>query len=111
LIASALGAAFIGVLFAASYANLSDARLEWGLIALVASLGGLVGSLLDSVLGAALQAQYICAVTGRYTERSHTNGIPNSLRHGLRWFTNDTVNFASTMAVTAFAAAVYAILR
>ncbi|MEI6875149.1 MAG: DUF92 domain-containing protein [Spirochaetota bacterium] len=111
LVASALGAAFIGVLFAASYASLSDARVEWGLIALVASLGGLLGSLIDSVLGAALQAQYTCVVTGRYTERSHTDGKANVLRRGLRWFTNDTVNFASTMTVTAAAALVYSFIR
>ena len=110
-LASALGAAFIGVLFAASYASIADARIEWGLIALIASLGGFAGSVLDSLLGAAFQAQYRCAVTGLYTERPSTDGMPNILTRGLRWFTNDVVNFASTTAVTAAAAGFYILFR
>ena len=110
-VASAMGAAFIGLLFAASYASFSKSRIEWGLVVLISSIGGLLGSVVDSILGAALQAQYTCVVTGSYTERSHTDGRPNILRSGLRWFTNDVVNFASTMAVTAVAALVYFLLR
>lgn len=109
-LASALGSAFIGLLFAASYASLADARIEWGLIALIASLGGFAGSVIDSLLGAAFQAQYSCAVTGRYTERPSSEGLPNTLVRGLRWFNNDLVNFASTAAVTLAAAGVYALL-
>jgi uncharacterized protein (TIGR00297 family) len=110
-LASAAGAAFIGLLFAASYAGLSDVRMDWGLVVLIATLGGLLGSIVDSVLGAALQAQYTCVVTGAYTERSHTDGLPNILVKGLRWFTNDAVNFASTAMVTVLAALVYALIR
>ncbi|MDA8412015.1 MAG: DUF92 domain-containing protein [Treponema sp.] len=110
-LASALGAAFIGLLFAASYASLADARIEWGLIALIASLGGFAGSVIDSLLGAAFQAQYRCVVTGLYTERPSTDGKPNMLTRGMAWFTNDVVNFASTAAVTIVAAGVYAVLR
>jgi len=110
-LASALGAAFIGVLFAASYASLANARIEWGLIALIASLGGFAGSVIDSILGAAFQAQYRCAVTGLYTERPSTDGTPNILTRGMRWFNNDVVNFASTAAVTAAAAGIYAFIR
>lgn len=110
-LASALGAAFIGVLFAASYASLADARVEWGLIALIASLGGFAGSVIDSLLGAAFQAQYTCVVTGLYTERPISDGKPNILVRGLRWFNNDLVNFASTIAATAVATGAYAIFR
>lgn len=110
-LASALGAAFIGLLFAASYAGFADAGVEWGLIALIASLGGFAGSVIDSLLGAAFQAQYRCVVTGLYTERPSTDGRPNILTRGLSWFTNDVVNFASTVAVTLSAAGIYAILR
>lgn len=110
-LASALGAAFIGVLFAASYASIADANIEWGLIALIAALGGFAGSVIDSLLGAAFQAQYTCAVTGLYTERPSTDGKPNILNRGHRWFTNDVVNFTSTTAVTLAGAALYALFR
>jgi len=110
-LASALGSAFIGMLFAASYASLSPLRIEWGLIAVVASLGGFAGSVIDSVLGAAFQAQYSCVVTGRYTERSMTDGRANLLVRGRRWFTNDLVNFASTIVATSAAVSIFLLFR
>ncbi len=110
-LASGMGSAFIGLLFAASYASMAEVRLEWGLMVAIASLAGFAGSVVDSMLGAAFQAQYTCVVTGRYTERPHTDGQANVLVRGFRWFTNDVVNFASTMTVTAAAAGIYTLVR
>lgn len=124
-LASALGAAFIGALFAIAYgtAPASLAGLagvagaagaaraasagDIGAIALVAAIGGFAGAFIDSLLGATLQAQYSCARTGRYTERTHSDGLPNLLVRGIRWIDNDLVNFAATAAASLASAYIY----
>ena len=95
LVASSAGALAIGlVLLAGELAERSDWRL-WLLAA--ALLGGLGGSLADSLLGATAQAMYRSA--GGETER-HTalDGTPNRLLRGLPWMNNDLVNFLSSLA-------------
>lgn len=109
-LASALGAAFIGLLFAAAYGLDPVPKASWGLVALIAAGSGFAGSVLDSVLGAAIQAQYTCIVTGRYTERPRTDGRPNVLVRGFRWVTNDMVNFLSTLSATALSAILYTLV-
>ena len=60
------------------------------------SLGGLGGSLLDSLLGASVQAIYTCPACQKETERHpyHTCGAPTTLRKGWPWLNNDWVNAA-----------------
>ena len=62
-------------------------------------LGGLVGSLFDSVLGATVQAIYWCPTCKKETERhpTHTCGSPTSQVRGWSWFNNDMVNFACSL--------------
>lgn len=67
--------------------------------ALAVSSFGFAGMLLDSVLGAALQARYRGA-DGRPTDRARP-GSP--LIGGYRWMTNDLVNVVSIAATTALA--------
>jgi uncharacterized membrane protein len=97
--------------FAAAYGAVLAPTARWGLLAVIAAGGGFCGSVIDSLLGAALQAQYTCAKTGRYTERPHTDGMPNILVRGYRWITNDAVNLMSTVAATALAAGAYLVVR
>ena len=60
--------------------------------------GGAAGALLDSVLGASLQAMRWCASCAVACETNpHHCGAPTSLRRGLGWLENDAVNLAATL--------------
>ncbi|MFW5694978.1 MAG: DUF92 domain-containing protein [Alkalispirochaeta sp.] len=103
LIAGTGGALFIGLWFAVSYVVVHG----WNgaeLLAMVAAItgGGFLGSLLDSVLGATVQAQYWDETRATHTERRHTaGGIPNRLVKGAHYLTNDAVNALSGALATA----------
>ncbi|MGH2582111.1 MAG: DUF92 domain-containing protein [Anaerolineales bacterium] len=60
---------------------------------------GLVGSYVDSLLGATVQAIYYCPSCKKETERfpEHTCGTKTVHRRGWRWLTNDWVNFLSAL--------------
>lgn len=94
ILAALGGAAVIGIvaiLFSSS---------PRGLVALfIIILGGLVGSLFDSMLGATVQAIYWCPTCNKETERHplHTCGSPTQQIRGLSWINNDVVNFACSV--------------
>ena len=69
------------------------------LIILLIGLGGLAGSLADSLLGATWQAIYTCPSCNKETERHplHTCGTPTTQIRGLSWLNNDWVNTACTI--------------
>ena len=62
------------------------------------TLGGLAGSLADSLLGATIQAQYRCPVCGKLTERlTHCEDEPTVLSRGFPVINNDAVNVIATL--------------
>jgi len=83
----------IGALFQAQPLPLADLRLLP-----LATLGGLLGSLFDSLLGATVQGIYWCPTCSKETERQlHTCGTPTRPLRGWRWLNNDWVNFLSSI--------------
>ncbi len=68
-----------------------------GTAACAALAGGIVGSFLDSVLGATAQSKRWCAQCGIETERmTHTCGSMTTHRAGALWLDNDGVNAISS---------------
>ncbi|MFH1780288.1 MAG: DUF92 domain-containing protein [Candidatus Micrarchaeota archaeon] len=74
---------------------------------LVIGFSGFVGALVDSLLGASIQASYYSPVLKKFTEREEVNGVKSDLKKGFRFIDNDVVNFFS--AIAGAGAAVYLI--
>ncbi|MGE4453702.1 MAG: DUF92 domain-containing protein [Sphaerochaeta sp.] len=68
----------------------------------VIALSSFFGCLLDSVLGATVQAHYYDEVTDRITEHSVVEGRTLPLERGIRWVDNDVVNLLSNVAAAIF---------
>ncbi|MBN1937609.1 MAG: DUF92 domain-containing protein [Anaerolineae bacterium] len=77
-----------------------------------AVLGGLTGSLFDSLLGATVQAIYYSPSRHKETEKKiDPDGTPNEHRRGWQWLTNDWVNAFSSVAGALIGAACWGIVR
>ncbi len=77
---------------------------------LAATKCGLVGSFLDSVCGASIQAQYRCQDCGQLVERKSHCNLPATHVRGIKCVGNDLVNFAST-SFAAIMAAIILLLK
>ena len=88
-----LGALIIalnGILFDSIDYSLSFSHLFFYIVV----SGGFLASLVDSLLGATIQAQYRCLVCEKITEKQiHCNKKKTKLISGYRWLNNDMVNF------------------
>src|SRR5437762_7086236 len=97
-----LGAGMAGAGFVALAAWLA----RWpGAAAVAALVGGTLGCLLDSVIGASLQARRWCATCEANTEqRIHRCGAVTTVTGGMRWLDNDGVNAIATIGGALFGA-------
>ncbi|GAP15643.1 Raf kinase inhibitor-like protein, YbhB/YbcL family [Longilinea arvoryzae] len=98
---AAFGGAFlIGLLAALVWPGGMDGVIPFFTRAGWIGLFGLLGSLVDSMLGATYQAIYHCPTCNKETERHplHTCGTPTTLKRGLPWLNNDWVNTACALS-------------
>lgn len=80
-------------------AALVATSMRWETPVLAIATGGVIGSLVDSVIGATLQERRWCETCSVNTERRrHSCGTPTVHRGGIRGFDNDIVNLTSTLA-------------
>ncbi|MEA4861060.1 hypothetical protein SDC9_54361 [bioreactor metagenome] len=94
-----LGAVLIGLCFWGCFLPISPKSAAY---ASVVALSSFFGCLIDSVLGATLQAHYYDEVNDRITERSEVDGRTLPLERGIRWIDNDMVNFISNVIAAVF---------
>lgn len=96
----------------AGAALLGGLALGWGIGwrgAVAVTLGGFVGSFVDSYLGATIQAQYRCTTCESLTEGTSHCGQATVLARGLPRVNNDVVNLAATVSGAIIAAAAFAV--
>ena len=71
--------------------------------AVLVCLMGFAGAVLDSYLGASVQAHYVDPDTGMLTENDEKDGRKLELAQGIRWVDNDMVNLMSNVFSSVFA--------
>jgi uncharacterized protein (TIGR00297 family) len=76
-------------------------------------IGGVAGALVDSILGATVQAGYTCPECKKPTERHpfHTCGTETVHTRGWKWLGNDAVNFIASVAGAVIAMGVWGVFR
>ncbi|WP_040214081.1 DUF92 domain-containing protein [Clostridium polynesiense] len=91
------GSAFIALLFSLVYILIYgfDGKVLYRFIIIL--LFGFLGAVIDSVLGASIQAQYYCQEENTITEKKEFRGKPNKLIKGFALFNNDVVNISSNI--------------
>ena len=62
---------------------------------------GFLGSIIDSILGASIQAKFKCKVCSEITERKFHCGTKTEFVRGVKWINNDLVNFFTALSGSA----------
>ncbi len=89
---------FLGGLFIGLIAGITTDFSQILQYALIGGIGGLAGSLFDSLLGATVQAVYYSDERNKETEKKvNSQGNPNQHVRGWLWMTNDLVNLIASL--------------
>ena len=73
------------------------------------TIAGILGSLIDSILGQFVQAKFQSNISGEIVEKKHHLNEEYTLVNGVEWIDNNFVNFINT-ATGALAAALFIFL-
>lgn len=95
-----LGSAFISSMFLIAYIVIYNDIRQGLTYSLVCLILGFIGSIIDSILGASIQAQYYCEEIKSFTEKKVYKNKPNRLVKGISIINNDVVNFVSNLLAT-----------
>ena len=88
---SALGAALVALCFSLPADGPGFACF------LDVTAAGFFAAVCDSALGSGVQVKYRCGVCGALTEKPVHCSVPGAPERGVRWMTNDTVNFCNNL--------------
>ena len=88
---SALGAALVALCFSLPADGPGFACF------LDVTAAGFFAALCDSALGSGVQVKYRCGACGALTEKPVHCGVPGTPEAGVRWMTNDAVNFCNNL--------------
>ncbi|MBU1197334.1 DUF92 domain-containing protein [Candidatus Micrarchaeota archaeon] len=81
-------------------------------LVLIPTVAGFFGALIDSLLGATIQAKFYCKKCRKITEReTHKCGIKTVYRTGWKSVNNDTVNLLASISGAVIAALLYHLLK
>jgi uncharacterized protein (TIGR00297 family) len=80
------------------------------LLPLIVVFSGLIGSFIDSLLGASLQVQYHCIICGKLTERQRHCDQQTIYARGIRYIDNDFVNILA-ISGAGILTAIYIVMR
>ncbi|WP_241242858.1 DUF92 domain-containing protein [Paenibacillus whitsoniae] len=99
LAASLLGGAFIGLVGGGlgEWGDADQFARGWMAYSLLGAASGLLGALIDSVLGATAQVMYRCEHCGKTVEKPVHCGQKARQIRGLRFMSNDAVNALSSL--------------
>lgn len=92
-----LGASFIASIYFIAYIITYKDIKQGFIYSILCLLIGFAGSIIDSILGASVQAQYYCEALRINTEKRMYNNIPNKLIKGFSFINNDLVNVTSNL--------------
>lgn len=108
--AAIAGAVFISLISGLGLVWTGAPALNVLAIITAASVGGIIGCLSDSLMGATIQAMYKCQVCSKITERKIHHQKPTILIRGWGLVQNDMVNLSSSLVGGLLAIALFSLL-
>lgn len=111
LSAAAFGAGIIALGYGAGHVLIYGMEPTAAAFAVLVGFGGFVGAVLDSFLGATVQAQYQAEDDGPFNDAPLDGDRSRKPDRGFRYITNDMVNFLSGSAAVLIAAFALILLR